>query len=193
MLSVLPTIRETAKPPRRKRWIPLSLRLFAAILVVLLIGSLLSVWLPYHREQQIAETIKSWGGIVDQETSGPEWLRRLVGDDRMKKCKVFDRVVVVLLEGPTVTDPDIAQLSRMTNLNRVSLHGTALTDAGLIHLSGMRKLEELSISYTAVTDSGLAHLRGCTNLKLLRIGATGVTEKGNAELKKSLPHCKIRY
>ena len=37
--------------------------------------------LPWHQEQQIVGQIKRWGGNVETKTTGPEWLRRLVGDE----------------------------------------------------------------------------------------------------------------
>jgi hypothetical protein len=179
--------------PRSRFRLPHWGRFLLATLVLAIATAGLSIWLPYHREQQVIRKIESWSGQVSAETGGPGWLRQLVGEDRMSELKVFDRIDFVSLSGTAVTDANMSQLKGLTNLKRLSLQDTALTDAGLIYLSGLTNLEDLSISYTAVTDSGLVHLRGCTNLKLLRIGATLVTEKGNAELKKAIPYCKIRY
>src|SRR5258708_22989502 len=102
-------------PPSRFRVPHWGSFLLATIaLVVSAIG--LSVWLPNHREKQIAEKINSWGGTVATSTGGPEWLRNLVGEERMKECKVFERVSEVHLAGAAITDADVACLSRLQNL-----------------------------------------------------------------------------
>src|SRR5580704_17553951 len=85
---------------------------FLLATVVLVVGYVgLSVWLPYHWEQEVARKIKSWGGGVGIEAGGPQWLRRLVADDGMKELKVYDRIVVVDLRGTEIADAEIAQLS----------------------------------------------------------------------------------
>src|SRR5260221_13967643 len=91
-------------------------------LVVPAVG--MSVWLPYHHEQQVIQKIERWGGKVQTETGGPEWLRTLVGEDRLKTFKVFERVGYVVLESTAVTDADLAHLRRLTNLKELWLDGT---------------------------------------------------------------------
>ena len=158
----------TEKPPRRRRRMPLSLRIFAAILVVLLVGSVLSVWVPYYREQLVIQMIERRGGGVDTEICAPNWLRQLVSDDPIRKCEIFERVFSVDLDETRITDAEIAQLSRMTNLSTLSLGSTPVTDAGLTHLYGLRKLN------------------------ILYLGRTAVTDRGARDLKKALPNCSIR-
>ena len=188
------------KPPRRKRWIPLSLRMFMAILVLLGVSSVLWTWVSYHRaqqvyhrEQQVIQEIKSWGGIVSTKTDGPEWLPRLVGNGRQSVVRVFDRISFILLDRAAVTDAGVARfhLSGLTNLDGVSLDGTAVTDASLAQLSGLTKLRQVSVNGTAVTDAGLMHLNGLTGLKMLRLTNTKVTDAGVAELQRGLPELEI--
>ncbi len=77
----------------------------------------LAVWLPYHREQQIVELIENNGGEVSYENGGPDWLRRIVGDDQMK---LFDRVRAVSFAvasyrlGRSISEPRIPRTSRCT-------------------------------------------------------------------------------
>ncbi len=59
----------TDKPPRPRRWVPLSLRMFVVILVLLgAAGALLTlisyrrVQQGYQREHVVTNEIKSWGG-----------------------------------------------------------------------------------------------------------------------------------
>lgn len=184
------------------------------ILVVGFVG--LSVWLPWHREQQVIQQIEGWGGRVETETGGPEWVRKVLGNDQLTESEVFERVFGVIAHGTTITDADIAHLSRLPNLRRIYLSYTAVTDSGLAHLARHKNLSTLFLDVTAVTDSGLAHLSGLANLKDLYLNGTvvtdaglshlgnltnleflslrdsAVTDKGIEELQKALPHCKIR-
>src|SRR5436853_574884 len=90
--------------------------------VVLVVGFAgLSVWLPHYREQQVMHRIKGWKGSVTVEKGGPEWLRKLVSEDRIKEFKVFDRAVKVVLEGTVITNTEVAQLSGLTNLKSLDL------------------------------------------------------------------------
>jgi len=164
----------TDKPPRRRRWIPLSLRMFAAILVLLGGGSALLTWVTYrqeqqvyHRERQALHEIKSWGGHVGTERGGSQWLRFLASQKRLIDGNVLERISFILVDGKS------------------------LTDAGLIHLRGMQKLQFLYLSRTAVTDAGLKHLYELTGLKELRLADTQVTDAGVAELQRALPNVTI--
>jgi hypothetical protein len=175
----------------------------------------LSIWLPRYREQQAIQKIEEWGGQVETRTDDPEWLRNLVGKDRMKDSKLYVRAVTVQLTGQEISDAQIAQLggltrlrgldlrrtavtdaglahlSRLTNLKYLILDRTAITDNGLTHLSRLPVLRTLSLERTAVTDDGLQHLSRLTRLKRLHLGRTTVTDKGVEELQKALPDCEI--
>lgn len=138
--------------------------------VVLVSGFIgVSVWMPWQREQQIVEQIKSLGATVETKTTGPAWLRRLVGDERMKEIQVFERVIEVKLRATSVTDAQIAQ----------------------VHWAGLRNLEDLYLSLTPVTDAGLIHLTGLKHIRRLHLYGTRVTDDGIKKLQKSLPDCLI--
>lgn len=186
--------------------------LFATAILGGVCGAL-AVWLPYHREQQIIQKVKSWGGeVLIWENGGPNWLRRLLGD---KPMKVFDRVWSVDLDGRDIADTDLSELGGLTNLRYLHLHDTNVTDAGLARLGALMSLKNLVLSKTAVTDVGLAHLRGLKNLgfldlhsttvtdaglaglsemkklEILLLDGTAVTDDGVTSLKKALPDCDI--
>ncbi len=166
----------------------------------------LSVWLPYHREQQVVEKIHNWGGEVETDTGGPEWLRNRVGEDRLRDFKICERVIEVSLpSGTKVTDVDVASVTALSSLRRLALRGsTSVTDTGLAHLSECRRLESLhlirmrvtgaglplmpnltylSLYETAVTDAGLARVSGLTNLRDLSLDGTAVTDAGLEHLR----------
>ena len=129
----------------------------------------LSIWLPYHREQQVIQKIEDWNGWVHTETSAPDWLRNLVGEDRTEGLKVFERIIFIDLRGTKVTDTELAHLSKLANPRSLNLDGTQVTDAGLVYLNRLTSLEQLNLRLTAVTPEGAA------------------------ELQKALPNCNISY
>src|SRR5436190_3222740 len=146
--------------------------------VVLLASSVgVSVWWPYHQEQEVIRKIESYGGSVEvyldldgeEDCVGPPWLRYLVGHDRMKKFAVFKRVNRVELGGTKVTDAEIVQLRQLTNLHDLFLNDTAITDAGLGHLSKLTSLRMLVLYGTPVTDAGLVHLKTMARLAYLSL------------------------
>jgi hypothetical protein len=176
-----------------------------------------SIWLPWYREQQAIQKIEEWGGQVETRTEDPEWLRDLVGKDRLNDAKLFVRAVKVQMSGQEIGDRQIAQLSALTRLQGLDLRRTAVTDAGVAHLRGLTDLKYLildrtavtdnglvhlnrlpnlrtvSLDRTAVTDKGLLHLSRSTNLKRLHVVRTQVTDNGVAELHKALPDCEILF
>jgi len=167
-----------------------STRFCACAVLALVVGALwilLSIWLPYDREQPIIRNIErlerngKWvpGGNRGHELTrgGPDWLRRLVGYERMK---VFDRVNAVHLDGSTIGDSDLddLKLKELASLKLLSLNDTGVGDAGLAHLSGLTSLRILHLNKTQITDAGLAHLKGIPNLEELDIRETQVTDAG---------------
>src|SRR6478752_3451134 len=90
----------TDKPPRPRRWFPLSLRLFAVILLLLFAGSVLWIGVPAYRQNLALSEIERLGGIARTEPAGWKWLRDCVGEGRMR---MFENVVMIDL-GPEATD-----------------------------------------------------------------------------------------
>ena len=195
---------------------------FLLVTIVLAVGFVgVSVWLPYHREQQAGQAIKSWGGHIETAPSGPNWLRVLVGDRRMREAAIFDRIVSIRLFDPAIGDVEIENLSRkmrgltalkelylnntsvsdvgvthltkLTKLERLALDGTAVTDAGIAPMRVCGRLRFLHLSHTRVSDAGIAHLTGMTNLIWIDLHGTRVTSKGISELQSSSPACTISH
>ena len=183
-----PTI---AKPSRISIRLPHWGWVLLVTAVLVFVYGALSVWLPYYREQQVLQKIKRWDGTAKTEICCPEWLKKFVGKDRMLRFRIFNRINVIYLSEPAITDAEIADLSGLKYLEVLSLDGTKVTDAGLVRLSGMTKLVILRLRSTRVGDAGLAHLTGLKNLKVLDLCETAVTDKGIDELQKALPGCKI--
>jgi hypothetical protein len=127
----------TEAPPRRRRWFPLTLKMFAAVQALLLAASVFSVWWPYRREHRTAHAIRSWGPDCYSCLStqrGPDWLRRLAGDEFMR---VFDRIYLVNLCGSAIGDGNLLDLRSLTELQFLYLSSTSVTAEGIQELQNV--------------------------------------------------------
>jgi hypothetical protein len=78
MSTALSMTAEGDKPPSPRRWIPLSVRICAALLVMLGVGSLWIVVPAFRRSVAIRE-IERLGGTVNFRRRVPQWLRDVAG------------------------------------------------------------------------------------------------------------------
>ena len=164
-----------SRPPRRRRYIPLAVRLFAATLLVLGIGSALCIAVPACRQYLAIREIRRLGGTIDFVDIGPRWLRRAIGDAPMRP---FDEVRLVNLKATKADDATLLQMSAFPHMTWLILDGTKVTDAGLSNLNEHTELNWLFLENTAVTDAGLRRLVNMPKLELLSIEGTRVTTSG---------------
>jgi hypothetical protein len=183
-------------PKRKRRWSQFSLR---SLMVLTLICAVASAWVARkierkRKEREAVDAIVKLGGAVGfdyqrvdygAKPPGPVWLRTLLGENFF--CEVSD----VQVGGPEVTDADIINLKRFTELKSLCLPEARVSDAGLVNIKGFTKLECLGLGWTNVTDVGLVNLKGLAKLKVLNLSASKVTHAGVEDLQKALPSCKI--
>jgi Leucine-rich repeat (LRR) protein len=173
------------RPPRRRRWIPLSLRMFVLIVALVGVSSALCCGVPACRQWMASREVERLGGTVSIEPTGPNWLYALTGG---RKTMLFEKAVglskleTLSLEDTAVTDAGLAHLAALTNLTSVSLGNSRVTDLGLAHFNGLTKLAALRLNDTQVTDAGLAQLEGLTRLNRLELSNSRVTDAGLAHL-----------
>ena len=189
---------------------PLSLGLTAVVLAATV--ALLQVGVPIYREQVASSDLERAGGSIVTRQGGPEWLRRRIGDTRMK---LFDHVVKVDLSVKSASDVALMRIGGLGHLEQLWLGNTRVSDRGLVHLKGLTSLKQLWLGNTQITDIGLADLRELTNLEdlslantqvsdagleylkpmkrlqKLALGNTRVTDAGVAELQQALPGLRI--
>jgi Leucine-rich repeat (LRR) protein len=201
-------IRTPDSPSRLPHWGWLLLA--TVLLVIAAVG--LSIWVPYQREQALVAQIARWGGASIVEPGGPVWLRKRLGDERMKR---FVRVSQVHLNSSSINDEEMAYFNRLPridllNLTRTSvgdagianvrglktlthlwLGDTQITDAGVVHIAGLTGLTDVSLEGTNVSDASIPHLSKLINLTWLNLYRTRITEEGLQTLCKALPACKI--
>src|SRR5438874_1776609 len=117
------------KPPRTRRWIPLSLRAYAVLLLMLGGGG--TVWFGLHAYRQYAAIerleravfnkrtgIHMQPGKVVTSSSAPGWLRSQIGDTPVR---AFERPISVQLYGPEFDDADMARRSVFPELESLTL------------------------------------------------------------------------
>src|SRR5262249_2700909 len=116
------------RPPRPRRWVPLSLRLFAALLFGL------GAWtgLRAYRRPAAIRDIERLGGNVITKPRGPDWLRRIAGDRAMR---AFDRVIHIQACDREFTDERLDPLRLFPDLIGTKLHRSGVTDRVLDHLT----------------------------------------------------------
>src|SRR4029077_15273149 len=80
--------------PRKRRWVPGSLRIFAVALVLLMTASVASIWWPYRREKIARQQVEEWGGWTNSEWAEPTWLDWMPAyvKQQTREQKIFDRI-----------------------------------------------------------------------------------------------------
>lgn len=201
---------ETPREPVKT--LPFLLRHFVLFaigsLLLVAVGGVLSIWLPYQREQQTARRIRSLDAGVGFGYSGPDGIPQSVVDcvpflmrityvsgidepvELLSELGSLTRLETLVLRNTSVTDAELKHLKGLAFLRVLDLTNTPATDAGLAHFKGLTSLQNLDLENTQVTDAGLEHLKGLTNLGSLDLFGTQVTGPGLANL-KGLAHLQF--
>jgi hypothetical protein len=170
----------TQTPPRRKRWMPVSLKLFLAFLVLFGVSSVLLIGVRMYRQRVVIRAIEQLDGyIVDTRPLGPEWLG------------LFHQPTVVSLNGTHATDATLEHIAWLSALEELWLDNTSITDSGLRQFEGLANLHSLNLGNTKVTDAGLRRLTKLPSLERVCVTNTRVTTEGVAELKRALPKVTV--
>lgn len=177
-----------APPKRKRRWLQYSLR---SLLALMAVAAVLLGWLRYHLNQiakeraAVAAIRELGGGVIYEETggvrdangdlierrpAGPEWLRRLFGDD------FFDSIDVIGYEGPHCREV-LAQVENLRGLKFLSVTGRSVDDESLAHITKFRELRTLYLNNASITDAGVERLQALSNLEDLQLKNTPITDQ----------------
>jgi hypothetical protein len=167
-----------AEPPRFSIRLPHWGWLLLATVVLVISLPVLTLWLPFHREQRAVATVRPFAREIETTTTEPEWLRPLLEKRPKKWPNIFEHVIYVNLAGSGISDAEFASVSAFTRLNRLWANDTRVTDVGLAHIRGLTGLESVWLDNSRITDDGLAHLSQLTNLKRLSLPGTNITDAG---------------
>jgi hypothetical protein len=168
----------------------------AAIAVVQAGGQVRYDYQPTFMEQTIQENMAASTGsplpTYDDHPRGPEWLRRLIGDE------YFQTVANVDIRGEFWKDDriqlpssTIQKIGALPELEELMLVRTNLSDADLPTIGRLKNLRLLVIRDSDVTDAGLVHLYSLSRLEQLNVINTKVTPDGVAKLQEHLPNCTV--
>jgi hypothetical protein len=198
--------------PGRGRRLTLSVRGF--MLLVLALGLWLGLRVNQARRQRIAvEAILAAGGHVlydwqqaqREAPPGPEWLRRLIGDeffrtaaevnlssghvpvtpDVIEHVQVLPGLELLVLPKELATDSSMAAISGLTDLEALYIDGPArITDAGVAHLANLDKLAVLRIEGASLTETGFAAVAEHRGLYILDLTGSTITDAGLGHVAK---------
>ncbi len=165
---------ETRRSPLRLPR-PVSLAIVTMALAVVAIG--LGFGFPVYQRHRAIREFYELGGSVTEQEAGPQWLRRWIGKEAMRRCG-FDDVTSIDLAGTEATDATLRLVARFRELNDINLDGTQITDAGLESLRTLKNLESVSLAATGIGDQGLARLAELNRLNDLSLAGTRVSAAG---------------
>ena len=120
--------------------------------------------------------------------SGPEWLRKLLGDDFFNEVKYVAFVSTIATQA---TNADLAHVAELKHLKVLYIADTQITDAGLAKTAGLTKLRELVLICPKFTDRGMEQLAGLKKLRELTLQNTQVTDEGISNLRRTFANCRI--
>jgi hypothetical protein len=200
----------TDKPPRRKRWIPLSLRLFVA--TIRTVPEIRVRNSGYHKEGPVPMRCRDWLPLSvclitaaclwstqsrADEAAAVELIRQRGGSVEYEGKDAERAVVSVSLPGGKISDDDLKVLKELPKLRGLSVSGQTgkspprgngrITDAGLRDIAALTSLESLDLRANRITDEGLKELRTLTKLRTLDLSMTAITDDGLREL-QALKH-----
>lgn len=92
--------------------------------------------------------------------------------------------------GTSLTNSDLVEISKLSNLRSLNLVGTGVSDAGLVHLEQLRNLTHLNLGGQPITNNGIQYLAKLKNLKEIDLTATRVTPTGIQNLTLSISGLK---
>lgn len=198
------------------RRVPVSLRMFVAMLAIFGAGVALWVGVPVYQQQRVMEDFDRLH--VDYETRPieTEWLhgylrKWTINFDRLPQDVVSVRIGYdvdpgdfnvgwfrslpnlekLKLEAAWFGRIDLTFLRRLTSLRLLSLRWMQVSDDELTMIGSMANLGVLDLTGTQVTDSGLGHLASLKKLTWIGLGCTNVTDAGINELQGRLPNLSI--
>jgi hypothetical protein len=202
-----PTTTNAVSSSPKRSWRRFSLR---ALLLAVLAASIFCGWVAYR-----ARFLKSqyawckYNKMITLKPVSNEWFwRPLVGDaavtvsravtgrltpGMLERVKGWTEAEELLLDGPVITDTNLAFVRGFDQLTLLGLENTSVTDAGTRHLKHLRGLKGLSVCHNRdglfaspdITDASLSNLVQGKDLD--HFGVTGpITDEG---LSMIVSHC----
>jgi hypothetical protein len=97
-----------------------------------------------------------------------------------------------LVEGPPVSDEDVATLAEIENVAAVLLtEYNTITDAAFSSFAKMKDLRLLKFSGVSVNEHRLRQLSSSKSLKTLMVDSANITEKARKKFQSIMPSCEL--
>jgi hypothetical protein len=110
-----------------------------------------------------------------------------------KHIASFRSITALFVPMNNVDDEWVAELSAMTNLERLNLRGSRISDKSLSTLTNVRSLRSLDVGLTQITRHGVPKSLDMPSLNDLGIDSTQASEKfaGDCKLRSPRIHLQI--
>ena len=124
---------------------------------------------------RVVDSVSRLGGKIECRTSSREASLAVIfvgvelTDEQFAKLELqgLGNLKALHLAGTRMTDTSLANMHRLTQLERLSINMMDVTDAGLAGLSALTNLKSLSLTNIPVSNAGLRCLLPLTNLEQL--------------------------
>jgi len=202
---------QTTTPPPRNPKTPRRFQFgLRTILILTLLACLGSSAYRRYNAYQAIDAIQSKAGFVRPAPKATGW-RRIFSNDVYKvhhlsfhsSFSVADNDVAAITKLPwlrrlslhrtAVTDKSASYVAKLTELEALSYQGTKLTDAGLAKLSKLKKLKSLSLKNTKIINDGAERLSGLTEMETLLLDGTQITSLRPFRDMKKLKRFELGY
>jgi hypothetical protein len=172
----------TESPKPRRRWFQISLR---TLMLLVVVASLPFAWGSYkireaRKRREAVDIIRQLGAKIEIQTKGPDWARRIFGDELFTDATTFE---AKQYGGAEVTDRSMSYFGLFSRLRYVNLCRTGVTDAGLLHLRNAPELDSLYLLDDPISDAGLVYVPRFTELQYLTLEGTRITDAGMMHLR----------
>lgn len=126
--------------------------------------------------QEVGAALEKRGGRVyrDRKQRGTpivevSFSQKKPSNDDLALLSMLPQLKKLSLLECNITDDGMKRLSPLVNLEELDLEGNVLSDKGLEAIEKLTKLRRLTLSVTDITDAGLNHLKEMKSLRILRI------------------------
>ena len=207
-----------ASSRRRSHWLRFGISLLFLVIAVVAVTLVLTKKRLHDRKAAVA-SIHEAGGTMGVSIAGPDWLRKLIGDDECfyeprrvslgptakgnphlddailaslsEALKSLRDLQVFDIRRSAVTDKSAPLCAQLTSVTHLRLSDTQVTDATIRHIKQLPNLQSLLLANTHLTDNCVSDLAEIATLTSLDIRGTQISADAVKQLKESLPTCNI--
>jgi uncharacterized membrane protein len=160
-------------------------------------SAVLSLQVP-PADTKVIEELRKKGVLITPVANGSNLLEvsfvnatRQTDANLEKLSSLSEQIIWLKLGSTDISDKGMVSITKLKNLQKLSLENTKITDNGLQNLKTLSYLEYLNLYGTQVTDKGIQWLYPLKNLQNLYIWQTKITPQGVTDLKKNLPSTQV--